>query len=78
LTDSNGNWIWGVSHNLGITNSLAAELWGLRDGLVLAHDLNIPKLIIEIDAKVVVDLLKPENVVNSESHPYSALITNCK
>ena len=78
MRDGNGNWIRGFSHNLGITNSLAAELWGLTDGLVLAYDLNIPKLIREIDAKVVVDLFKPENVVSSESHPYSALITNCK
>uniref|UniRef100_A0A2N9H7K2 RNase H type-1 domain-containing protein n=1 Tax=Fagus sylvatica TaxID=28930 RepID=A0A2N9H7K2_FAGSY len=55
LRDCNGNWIGGFSHKLGITNSLAAELWGIRDGLLLARDLNIRKLIVESDAKSVPD-----------------------
>ena len=76
LRDSNGNWIRGFSHNLGITNSLAAELWGLKDGLLLACELKICKLIIEIDAKSVVDLLKSESLGNTDSNPYSALIND--
>jgi ribonuclease HI len=78
LRDSNGNWLRGFSHKLGITNSLAAELWGVRDGLLLARDLNIRKLIIESDAKSVVDLLKTENLGNNAFHPYSALINDCR
>ena len=72
LRDSNGNWIHGFSHNLGITNSL----WGLKDGLLLARDLKICKLIVEIDAKSVVDLLKSESIGNIDSHPYSDLIND--
>ena len=78
LRDSNGNWIRGFSHNLGITNSLAAELWGLKDGLLLACELKICKLIVEIDAKSVVDLLKSESLGNTDSHPYSSLINDCR
>jgi ribonuclease HI len=78
LQDSNGNWLRGFSNKLGITNSLAAELWGVRDGLLLARDLNICKLIIESDAKSVVDLLKIENLGNNAFHPYSALINDCR
>jgi hypothetical protein len=78
LRDSNGNWIRGFSHKLGIANSLVVELWGLRDGLLLACDLHICKLIIEIDAKSVVDLLKPVNDGIIDSHPYSALINDCR
>ena len=37
---------------------MAAKLWGLHDGLVLARNLSIRKLIIEIDAKAVVTILK--------------------
>lgn len=72
LWDSNGpkgNWNGVFSHNLGITNSLATESWGLRDGLLLARDLNICKLIVEIGAKSVMHLLKPENIGNTESNP---------
>jgi ribonuclease HI len=78
LRDSNGKWIHGFAHNLGITNSLAAELWGLRDGLLLARNLNITKLIIEIDAKSVVDLLHNAHTNQISSHPYSALINDCR
>uniref|UniRef100_A0A2N9FQ21 Reverse transcriptase domain-containing protein n=1 Tax=Fagus sylvatica TaxID=28930 RepID=A0A2N9FQ21_FAGSY len=78
LRDCNGNWIGGFSHKLGITNSLAAELWGIRDGLLLARDLNIRKLIVESDAKSVVELLKPVASDMFGSHPYSALINDCR
>jgi hypothetical protein len=78
LKDTNGNWIRDFFHNLEITNSLAAELWGLRDLLLLARDLKICKLIVEIDAKFVVDLPKSESLGNTDSHPYSALINDCR
>jgi hypothetical protein len=55
---------------------LAAKLWGVRDGLLLARDLNIRKLIIESDAKSVVDFLKTEDLGNNAFHPYSALIND--
>ena len=78
LRDSSGTWICEFSHNLGVTNSLEAEFWGLRDRLFLARDLNISKLIVEIDAKAIVDLINPMNVINMTSHPYSALINDCR
>lgn len=31
---------------------MAAELWGLHDGLTLARNLNIRKLLVEVDASV--------------------------
>ena len=78
LRDNNENWINGFSHKLDITNFLAAELWGIRDELLFARDLNIRKLIVESDVKSVVELLK---LVASDifgSHPYSALINDCR
>ncbi len=54
LWDNNENWISGFSHKLDITNFLAAELWGIRDELLFARDLNIRKLIVESDVKYVV------------------------
>ena len=90
LRDSSGTWICEFSHNLGVTNSLEAEFWGLGDRLFLARDLNISKLIVEIDAKAIskliveidakaiVDLINPMNVINMTSHPYSALINDCR
>ena len=57
---------------------MAAKLWGVRDGLLLARDLNIRELIIESDAKSVMDLLKTEDLGNNAFHPYSALINDCR
>ena len=73
-----GRWIRGFLHSIGFTTSLAAELWHLRDGLKLARSLHICKLIIEIDAKVVVDLIYVENVAAQDAQPYSALVFDCR
>lgn len=79
LRDSDDKWIKGFFRNFGITNSLAAELWGLRDELLLTLNLNIYKLIIEIDAKSVVNILKSDNTSTLKAHPYnSALILYCR
>ena len=71
------HWICWFVHNIGITNSLAAELCGLKDGLNLAWKLNISKLIIEIDAKTVVAaILISDSTIATCSHPHTAWITD--
>ena len=35
VRDEHGHWVAGFARHVGTTNSLAAELWGLRDGLLL-------------------------------------------
>ena len=41
VRDEHGNWVAGFTRHIGATNSFAAELWGLRDGLLLCSKLNI-------------------------------------
>lgn len=45
---------------------------------MLAKNLNIIKLYIELDAKVVVTILTSHNVLSYSSYPCSTLIFNCK
>ena len=78
IRDTNGMWIRGFSRYIGTTNSFAVELWGLRDGLDLARKLDISKLIVEVDVKAVVDIILTDNTLILDSHPYSALIQDCK
>ena len=52
-----GQWVIGFSKCIDITSSFAAELWGLREGLILCCNLNITSLEMEFDAKVIVDIL---------------------
>ncbi|KAL0016573.1 hypothetical protein SO802_003642 [Lithocarpus litseifolius] len=50
---------------IGHTSSVAAELWATRDGINLCIDLNLTNVVIELDAKIVVDLLlKDEGNMN--------------
>lgn len=65
IQDHNGNWIskcyW---HNPKLTN-LEAELWVLRDGLHLAHSLNIVNLEIKVDATAIISLIADVNDSNA-------------
>ena len=53
-----GEWITGFARPLERTNSCMAELWALRDRLMLAKELGINNLIVEFDASSVVLLMK--------------------
>ena len=57
---------------------MAAELWGLRDGLILARNLNIIKNLIEIDALNVLNVVKPLSALIDHTHPYMNLINDCR
>ena len=72
---SHGEWISGFSRHIGTTNSFVAELWGLRDGLLLCSNLNIPLLIVELDAKSIVDIFCKMGYVNDVISP---LLDDCR
>lgn len=57
IRDEDGQWIAGFSKRIGYTSGFAAELWGLREDLMLCYNLNIQILEIELDAKSIVDVL---------------------
>ena len=45
---------------IGHTTSVVAELWAFRDGFNLCIDLNLENVLIELDVKLVGDLLMKE------------------
>ena len=51
----------GYARATGHSTSVIAELWVLRDGIKLCIDLSLTNVIIELDAKLVVDLLQNED-----------------
>ena len=57
---------------------MAAKLWGLRDGLMLVKNLNIRNVVVEVDAMTVAKILSSENMIFDSTHPYSAIIVDCK
>ena len=64
VKSEDGQWVVGFSKRIGVTNSFAAELWGLCEGLKLCCNLNIHCLVVEMDAKAIVDVLQNEDYAN--------------
>ena len=54
---------------------MLAEWWALRDGLILAIQLGINQLEVELDAKVIVELL---NGAECPNRSYSPLLNDCR
>lgn len=57
ICNENGEWVKGFARAIRIATSVATELWALRDGICLSNSLKIPAIVIELDAKLVVDLM---------------------
>ena len=55
--------------------SINAEFWAFRDGLRLASQMGITHLAVELDAKVVVDLVLSRKTPNSS---YTSLLNDCR
>ena len=74
IRDHDEQWLKGYARPLGCSNSCMVELWALRDGLLLAKEMGLNNLIIEMDA-LSVALLMNNNTVNLLMEP---LLTDCK
>ena len=61
--------------NIGTSSALEAELWALRDGLMLAADLHLLEIHDESNAKEMIKLLLHEP---SSRHHYSNLLCDCR
>ena len=57
IRDARGNWVIGFTRKLGRINSFIAEAWALRDGLLLCCQLKLFAVVVELDAKALVDAL---------------------
>ena len=75
IRNSYGEWVSGFARAIGYTTSVAVKLWALWDGINLCIDLNLTNVIIELDAKLVVDLLQNEDCRNNGKE---VIIANCR
>jgi len=54
------------TRRIGLRSNFVAKLWVLRDGLMMCCNLNISShLVVELDAKAIVDVLGKSNYVNN-------------
>ena len=75
VRDEHENWIAGFTRHIGATNRFTTELRGLRDGFSLCLSLNISCLVVEMDSKVVVDVLRNSNYDNNIISP---ILDDCR
>ncbi|XP_031120628.1 uncharacterized protein LOC116023758 [Ipomoea triloba] len=73
--DHRGRWIVGFTTNIGRTSSFRAELWGFREGLIVAIHRGFTHLIAESDSEALVNVI----VNNSDDGSLdSTLVADCK
>ena len=75
IQNDKGEWLKGYARNVGFSTSVVAELWALRDGIRLCIALKLPAVIIELDAKLIVDLLQK---TDGHQNCIDALVSDCK
>lgn len=75
VRNEHGRWIVGFSKHNNSASIFVAEMWGLRDGLILCSNLNIQCLIVEVDARALVDALLNSDYVNIVVSP---LLDDCR
>ena len=75
IRNTNREWVIGFTRAMGVTTSAAVELWALQDRIHLCIALKIPAVIIELDAKLVVDLLQKED---RNQNNLDAILGDCK
>ncbi|PPS10722.1 hypothetical protein GOBAR_AA09930 [Gossypium barbadense] len=64
----------GFMINIGVMNSLKAELWGIQQVLLLAKERRFSPLIVELDVPMVVHFLKSTMI---DSYPCYILAKDC-
>ena len=75
IRDHRGCWVQGFARKIGNTSSVIAEFCALRDGLTMAAQLGLTNLEVEMDAKIVIDLV----LSNANSnYAYSSLLNDCR
>ncbi|KAL9437050.1 hypothetical protein AB3S75_022984 [Citrus x aurantiifolia] len=68
LRDSVDHWISGFCMRIGESSVLMAELWGLFQGLTLAWDVGIKRLLVEVDSLGVTQMISKQAVVPNVFH----------
>ena len=66
IRDSVGHWLTRFCMNIGESSVLMAELWGLYQGLHLAWEAGIKRLLVEEDSLCVTQLVSKQVVVPNE------------
>nr|POE59942.1 rhodanese-like domain-containing protein 14, chloroplastic [Quercus suber] len=71
IKDCHKVWVKGHSRSIGYTTSVLAEWWTLWDSLILGIQLGVNQLEVELDVKVIVELLNVRSVSSTRQRMLS-------
>lgn len=63
ILDQNRNLIMALASNIGLASNVSAELWAIRDGLIMVQQKNIMKIHIETDSCIVLQMLHRDSAM---------------
>nr|POF05818.1 putative ribonuclease h protein [Quercus suber] len=75
IRNEDDKWVKGYARAIGCATSVAVKLWALRDGTCLCISLKIPALVFELEAKLVVDLVKKDL---EKTNGIDVLVADCR
>lgn len=75
IRNQNGDWIKGSSISIDFATSVTAELWALRDGVRMCIELQLPIVVVEMDALLMVNMISG---VLAYSYRLSPLVDDCR
>ena len=75
IQNSDGDWIAGFVKKFGNVSSNTAELWALKEGLLIAKQLGFDNLCVDLDTAFLVYLITNPTVAHLNLEP---LLSDCK
>lgn len=75
IRDELGQWITGFSRRIGTASSFLAGLWALHDGLKICTARNFEAVVVELDARAVIDIVSN---LNSSNLDVCSLVDDCR
>lgn len=76
IRDDRGVWICGYDGKIPDTTSLEAELWSIFKRLSLVRDRRIPRLMVETDSQVAIELIQDKE--KGQGYSYNVPPTNIR
>jgi ribonuclease HI len=69
IRNQHGIFLKGFYSKIGSSNAIWAEMWALRIGIRIAQNMSLPKVVFEMDSKVIVNMVTSRHTNNAYLSP---------
>ena len=76
IRDSVGHWVSGFCMRIRYNSVLMAELWGLYQGLILAWDVGIKRLLVKVDSLCITQMISKQVVIPNVFYVLVVVVRN--